>query len=59
MALTVVKDDTLFRVEGQDFCTSFIPDTPENRKKSLCFYFFLDKVELTCYNYSTTKIVRR
>jgi hypothetical protein len=32
MALRVVKNDTLFRVEGQDFSTDWLPDTQENRK---------------------------
>ena len=30
MALKIIQNDTLFRVEGQGFCNSFIPDTPEN-----------------------------
>ena len=37
MALKIIRNDTLFRVEGQDFCTSFIPDTPANRKVMLVF----------------------
>ena len=37
MVLRIVRNDNLFRLEGQDFCTSFIPDTPENRKGLLVF----------------------
>ena len=32
MVLRIVRNDNLFRLEGQDFCTSFIPDTPEKNQ---------------------------
>jgi hypothetical protein len=32
MALRVVENDNLFRIESQYFSTGWVSDTPENRK---------------------------
>jgi len=37
MALTIVENDNLFRLQGQDFCTDWVLDTPSNRKAMLVF----------------------
>jgi len=37
MALRIIRNDNLFSVVGQGFCTSWLPDTPSNRKCMLIF----------------------
>jgi hypothetical protein len=37
MVLKVEKEDNRFRVITQDFSTSFMPDTAENRKVSVVY----------------------
>jgi hypothetical protein len=37
MALRIIRNDNLFRIESQQFCTSWVADTPENRKAMIVF----------------------
>lgn len=37
MALRIVKNDNQFRLESQHFCTSWVSDTPANRKAMIVF----------------------